>query len=314
MDALLGSGGSIGGPLTEALHKMGRHVRLVRRSAAAEADTEGITHLAADLTKPADTLRAMADCEVVYIILGLPYSHRVWRRLWPRVMSNVIAAAQTQGSKLVFLDNVYMYGRTTDGMTESTPNQPCSKKGLARTEVATMFMEAVQAGRITGLIARAPDFYGPAVANSVIGPFVVDRIVTGRRADWLGDPNLPHSFGYTPDIARALAVLGNDDAAYGRVWHTPTDPRDITGIEIMQRCAAAAGTRADYRAISSRMMRMLGLFSPQLREVVEMMYQTEQPYRFDSSDFSKAYFAATPYDQGLDLVIQEALTRLRRNR
>lgn len=310
MDVVLGAGGAIGRPLIAELGNAGRQVRAVRRSASRDAADPRVEQVQADLTDAESTRAAVAGCEVAYLIVGLPYRIEAWRRDWPVVMQNAIDACAAEGVRLVFLDNVYMYGLQTDGMTETTLHRPASKKGEVRARIASMLLDAAAEGRLQALIARAPDFYGPNVANSVVGPFVIDRIVQGKRADWLGDPDLPHSFGYTPDIARALVTLAVDEEAYGRVWHTPTDPRDITGREIMQRAATAAGTEPRFRAATPGLLRFMGLFSPMMREVAEMSYQTTQPYRFDSSAFSERYWHATPYETGLDAVIEEARARL----
>jgi len=45
-------------------------------------------------------------------------------------MRNAIEGAQgARTQRLVFFDNVYMYGKVEGVMTEQTPFHPCSKKG-----------------------------------------------------------------------------------------------------------------------------------------------------------------------------------------
>jgi nucleoside-diphosphate-sugar epimerase len=45
--------------------------------------------------------------------------------------------------------------------------------------------------------------------------------VAGKRADFIGDPDLPHTYSYVPDIAAGLATLGSNERAVGGVWHLP---------------------------------------------------------------------------------------------
>jgi hypothetical protein len=42
------------------------------------------------------------------------------------------------------------------------------------------------------------------------------------------DPSAIHTFPYTPDAGRTVALLGNTVAAYGQVWHALTshEPHD----------------------------------------------------------------------------------------
>ena len=113
------------------------------------------------------TIHAVAGSSVVYLLVGVKYDHEVWRKVWPRVMSNTIEACKRVGVKLVFFDNVYMYGRVTGPMTEETAFNPCSLKGEIRAKLATTLMDEWKAGALSCLIGRSADFYGPRAGNGV---------------------------------------------------------------------------------------------------------------------------------------------------
>jgi len=85
----------------------------------------------------------------------------VWQELWPRIMASTIEACKRAEAKLVFFDNVYMYGKVAGPMTENTPYAPCSKKGEIRAKIAAALMNEVQAGGLSAMIVRSADFYGP---------------------------------------------------------------------------------------------------------------------------------------------------------
>jgi nucleoside-diphosphate-sugar epimerase len=52
------------------------------------------------------------------------------------------------------------------------------------------------------------------------------------------------------------------------------------------------------------MLKMIGLFNPIIRESVEMMYQNESDYLFDSSKFEKAFnFMPTGYTEGIKATV-----------
>jgi len=126
---ILGSGGAIGSELVKHL-TTGEPVRLASRNpklVPGAAET-----VAADLSNFDDTLRAVSGSRVAFLLAGLKYDLNVWRELWPRIMHNAIEACKRSNTRLVFFDNVYMYGKVEGVMTEETPFRPSSKKGEIR--------------------------------------------------------------------------------------------------------------------------------------------------------------------------------------
>ena len=117
-------------------------------------------------------------------------------------MSHTIDACKAAGAKLVFFDNVYMYGKVDGLMTEETPLHPSSRKGQVRAEIARMLMDEINSGGLKAMIARSADFYGPGTkVNSVTGQLVFERMKKKNKAQCLCDGGLPHSYTYTPDAA-----------------------------------------------------------------------------------------------------------------
>jgi hypothetical protein len=72
---------------------------------------DGAESVTADLSDLDQTVRAVAGSSVVHLLVGLKYDVREWRVLWPRIMSNTIEACKRAEARLIFFDNVYMYGR-----------------------------------------------------------------------------------------------------------------------------------------------------------------------------------------------------------
>lgn len=298
MHTILGAGGTIAQELARHLPGLtSAPLRLVSRHPQRVNLTDQT--LAADLTDPAQTDRAVAGSSVVYLAAGLPYNAATWQRDWPRLMTNVVEACEKHGAKLVFFDNVYMYGRVDGPMTEQTPFNPVSKKGEVRARIARQLLDAMQAGRVQGLIARAADFYGPNVANSVPNLLILANLKKGKAAQWPANADLPHSLTFTPDAGRATALLGTTPAAYGQTWHLPTAAPALTARQFAAQAAAAYGVPLKISALPKWTMRALGLFVAPVRESVEMLYQNEHPYVFDSSKFERQFFAPTPYAEGI---------------
>jgi nucleoside-diphosphate-sugar epimerase len=129
---------------------------------------------------------------------------------------------------------------------------------------------------------------------------VFQNLAKGKKAQWMGSDNKKHSFIFTPDAGKATAMLGNTPSAYNQVWHLPTDKNALTGKEFIGLAANAFGQKPVYMVVPIWMLRMIGLFSLVIRESIEMMYQNQVEYIFDSSKFEKAFgFKPTSYETGI---------------
>lgn len=305
MQTILGAGGAIGKPLARELRPYASRIRLVSRHP--EKVDEDNECFAADLTDFEQVCRAVEGSEVAYLTAGLAYDHQVWAATWPKIMDNVIEACTRAKARLVFFDNMYMYDPAhLNPMTEATPVAPGSRKGKVRAAIAKTLLDAHHEGRVEALIARSADFYGPGLHNvSMLAETVFKPLSLGKKANWLGRDDMKHSFTYVPDAARATALLGNTPSAFGQVWHLPTAPNPFTGREWVEQIAAALGARPRYRVAGKGLVRLLGLFVPVMRETVEMLYQYDREYVFDSNKFEQAFeMAPTPYREGIRSVVE----------
>ena len=295
---ILGAGGIIANDLARELVRHQLPVRLVSRH---PSPYPGAETLAADITRAGETLEAIKGSAIVYCCIGLKYDYSIWRQNWPLIMNNLIDACRRTNAKLIFFDNVYMYGRVDGAMTEETPYNPDSRKGDLRARIATQLMSEVRKGNITASIARAADFYGPgADKTSVFNLLVFQRLFKEQKAQWLVNLHARHSFTYTEDAARALYLLGSDENSWNQAWHLPTAAGPLTGAGYIASAAAAMGKTPHSMVLPKWMIRMGGLFDKTTAELHEMLYQYEYDYLFDSSKFEKAYnFQPVSYAEGI---------------
>jgi nucleoside-diphosphate-sugar epimerase len=304
MQTILGAGGAIGIPLAKELKAYTNKVRLVARNPQqVNGDDELVK---ADLTLADDVDRAVNGSDIVYLMAGLKYDIKVWKRDWPVVMSNIINACLKHNASLVFLDNVYMYAPSEiPHMTEQSRIAPASKKGQVRTTLQEMIFHAIQDRGLKALIARSADFYGPAVKNSPLNITVLEKLQKNQKAFWQIDAGKVHSFTYTPDAAKATAILGNTPNAYGEVWHLPTSSERLTGKEFIEKVAKEMNVEPRYYILSGFMIGLVGLFVPLVKELKEMTYQYDREYVFDSSKFEKRFsFKPVSYSEGIKAMVQ----------
>jgi nucleoside-diphosphate-sugar epimerase len=299
MQTILGSSGVIGKEVARELYKsFTKDIRLVSRNPKQVNPTDQL--FKADLLDAGQVMEAVKGSEVVYLTAGIQYSAKIWAEQWPVIMRNVVDACIAHKAKLVFFDNVYSYGKVDGIMTEETPYNPCSKKGKIRLQVINMMMDDVKKGKLQVLIARAADFYGPDTPLSFINVMVLANYAKGKKAQVMGNINAKHSFTYTPDAGKATAILGNTPSAFNQVWHVPTDRNTLTGKQFLELTAKAFGVKPGFMTVKKWMLRMIGLFNPVIKESIEMMYQNEADYIFDSSKFEKAFsFKPISYQEGI---------------
>jgi nucleoside-diphosphate-sugar epimerase len=305
MHIILGAGGAIGTPLAAELLARQQKVRAVSRSGAAPAGVEGVR---ADLNEPDDVLRAVEPGATVYLLAGLKYDRRVWQEQWPRIMRNVVRACSEKGARLIFFDNVYLYGRVDGPMTEQTPVRPTSRKGEIRAGIIDFLQNEMAAGRVKAAIARAADFYGPhADKTSVLSILVFQRLAAGKSAQVFVDADRKHSYTYTLDCAKALCLLADADDTFGQAWHLPTSHPALTGRELIDLAAHALGVAPRVSVLPAWMMKTLGIVVPMMRELAEMLYQNDRDYLFDSSKFERRFaFTPTPYADGIRECVRPA--------
>jgi nucleoside-diphosphate-sugar epimerase len=305
MQTILGANGTIGSVLVHELTKYTSSIRLVSRNPKKVNATDEL--FPADLSDPAQVEKAVAGSDVVYLLVGFEYTLKVWQDRWPKLMQATIDACIKHNAKLVFFDNVYLYDvNAIPHMTEDSPINPPSKKGMVRRQIADMLMTAVKSGKLTGLIARSADFYGPNNDKSFLIEVVYKNIKKGKKPNWFIKADKKHSFTYTPDAARGTAMLGNTPDAYGQVWHLPTDKNTLTGKEMISLFTKEMNVPDKIFILPMWLLKLLGMFMPLMREMPEMMYQYDRDYVFDSTKFNTRFnFTPTTYQQGVKETIAQ---------
>jgi nucleoside-diphosphate-sugar epimerase len=279
--------GQVGSLLAQALLNRGLAVRLVRRSPQ-QSSHPLLQVCGADAYDPAQAKAAAAGAAVVYQCTNAPYHQ--WPTHLSRLVLNIADAAQAAGAKLVVLDNLYMLGTLPAGpFAEDQPEQPCSKKGLIRKQIADELRARQRRGELQVVFGRAPDFWGPGVEQGAIQhPRLIDQLLRGAPLDVMASPTVVHSYAFVPDVAEGLAILGTRAAADGRVWHLPVLPAQ-SSLAHLQALAQALGQPLKTRVMPRWLLQVIGWFSPLMREMPEMMYQFDAPMQVDSTAFCREF-------------------------
>lgn len=300
---VLGSG-AIGRAVTEQLILQGERVRVVNQSGVMDELPSGVELVKADLFDSAAVKAVCRGASVVYQAAQPVYTR--WPELFPPLQQSILDGLTGSSSRLVIADNMYLYGPCgSQPMTESTPALAVTKKGMTRRQMSLDALAAHRAGRVRVAIGRGSDYFGPWGRNSaVMGQRTFYPLLTGRPAQLLGNPELPHTVTYVRDFGKALVILGAQDKSDGEVWHVPNDRPSVTQKEMVTMVARALGVKAKQYANGRMMMVIAGLFQPEPREMIEMMDQFALPFVVDSGKFERAFgMLATPMDQAIEETI-----------
>ncbi|GAB2826016.1 SDR family oxidoreductase [Actinoallomurus bryophytorum] len=297
LHVVLGAGGAIGGSVARELASRGRRVRAVNRSGKVPS-LDGVEAHRGDITSAEGAKAACEGADVVYHCAAPAYTR--WVQEFPRMTDAVREGAAAAGAKLVFADNLYMYGPVGAPMTEDMPSAARNPKGRVRAEMAESLLAGHRSGELRVAIGRASDYYGPGGVNTTAGTTVFGAALRGKVARWVGSLDQPHSLGYLPDIAKGLVVLGGDERADGEVWHLPA-AEPLTGEEFLDLVFAELGQPRKIAALGRGMQRAIGLVNPTVRALGETWYQRDRPFVTDASKFTGTFgpFAVTPHAEAI---------------
>lgn len=280
--------GPVGQAVAQELTKRGKTVKMVNRSGKKPAGApDGATIVAGDVFDVSVAKDLAKGATHVYQCTNPPYDK--WPELFPRLQANTLEAAASVGAKYIVTDNLYMYGDTNgQPIREDLPYNAHTKKGAVRAQMAESVMTAHRAGKVRVAVARAADYYGPRATNSASGDRMFGFAVQGKAASIPGNPDLPHTYTYVADFAKALVILGERDEALGQVWHAP-NAETLTTRQFVTLIYEELQLPPKMSGMGRLMMSIGGLFIPAAREMVEMMYEFEKPFVVDSSKFTKAF-------------------------
>ena len=300
---ILGTG-QLGLAIMDELVAKGLPVRMVnRRGRAPEPLPSAVELLAGDITNPQTVTALTAGAEIVFLC-AQPHYHE-WTEKFPPIINGVLSGLAGQGSKLVFGDNLYMYGSTHgQPLHEDLPYAAAGHKGRTRAWIANSLLEAHRQGKVQVTMGRASDFYGPRVTDSAVGDILFAAALQGKTANLIGNLALPHTYTYIRDFARALITLSQHPAAYGRAWHVPNDAT-LSTHQFINLLAEVIGRPVKTRTVGKLGLTLVGLFQPVVREFKEMLYEFEEPYVVDHSQFAAAFGAnVTPHTQAIRETVQ----------
>ncbi len=307
--ALWGANGAIGKSVAAALQAQGRPYRVVGRSRESLERSFGSDPLAEVMTwnpdDPASVRAAAEGIESIVYLVGVDYTRF---DLHPKLMKATLAGSSAAGvAQMLLVGTVYPYGRAqTTPVREDHPRLPHTFKGRMRKEQEDLLLDADRAGTIRGTVLRLPDFYGPGVEKSYLNE-IFTAGAAGKRANLIGPIDRPHEYVYVPDVGPVVVRLLDEPRAHGRVWHL-AGAGTTTAREMIERVERELGHPVKTTVAGKALLRLLGLFNPLMRELVEMHYLVTEPIILNDSALRELLgpIHKTSYDDGVRAIIGRA--------
>lgn len=292
---VLGANGRFGAAAVQAFADAGWQVLAQARRTPSSLPA-GATHVAIRL-EDGETLAAAALGATVVVHAVNPV-YTQWARDAMPLLRNGLDVAQRLGALFMLPGNVYNYGTQLPALlTEDTPAHPDHAKARIRVAMEAELQQAAAAGALRATVIRAGDFYGCGRGSWLDQAIVRDlhkgRLVYPGRADQL---DLPHAWAYLPDLAAAFVAVASaaQPATPFQTLHFSghtltgrqllqglTDAAADLGLLPAQRQNAAQGLRV--RGLPWGAMRLMGLVSPMMRELVRMRYLWTRPHALSGS-------------------------------
>lgn len=299
---LFGAAGAAGHSIAAALSAVGRDYRVVGRTREPLERAFGHDPHAEIVTwnpdDPASIRAAAAGLQTVIYLVGVPYDQFAQH---PPLMEKTLAGVEAAGvERFILIGTVYPYGRArVNPVSEGHPREPHTFKGRMRLAQENLVLAAHHRSGLSTLVLRLPDFYGHCIERSLLNGVFVGA-ATNTRAQVLGPVDVPHEFIYLPDVGPVVEKLTRTPEVYGRWWHL-AGAGTITQREVARQAYALAGLEPKLMIVGKSMLRLLGLFNPLMRELVEMNYLMTEPLVLDDSALTRLIgpIAKTSYEEGI---------------
>ena len=267
MAVVLGVERPLGRVMVDTLLSESKQVRAVylERGAASQGAIPGTQTVVIDPAEPYNVAEACDGASIVYDCYEPNYSD--WKQVWPRITSNVVYAAIEAGATLVFASHL---------LNSVTDNE--------RQEAEVL--RAHESKLINTVVVRIPQLMGVRVINP-LWKLIYDSVLAGRKAHWIGDPDVQRSLLDVEDAARAMEQLAENTQLCGRTWEVAS-PWPISGRQFIELAFEAVGRKPDVGSWGRGIVITGGLLASGAREVLRMPYDYYTQFELNGKGFAEA--------------------------
>jgi nucleoside-diphosphate-sugar epimerase len=296
--AILGATGPTGIHLANILRGQSIAVRVVSRSMAnlqrAFADP-AFERVAADVLDVEAALRAIDGCPLVYDCLGLPADQM---HLHPFAAQNIAKSVRATGARCIHVSSYWAYlPLARSPLNESHPR-------IGGPDWVRWRRDAEDAMRDAGAaILHLPDFYGPNVHTSTLQNPLAEA-VAGKTMNWIGAADTPREYVLVTDAMEIAARIRDRVEAFGNDWIVPGSG-PLTGARVAEIVSKHLGRPVKLRTTGVFMLRLVSLFSKDLRGFMQVVPDYMKSIAYDASKLEGLIgkVEMTPYETGIALAL-----------
>ncbi|WP_409343595.1 SDR family NAD(P)-dependent oxidoreductase [Paenibacillus sp. MBLB4367] len=287
----------------------GRSLRKLEQLADDLGNPANLTLRAGDVFNENDVYSAAQGADVIFHCASVPYNE-MSAKLLP-MGEAVMQAAHRLETRIVAVDGIYPYGRRVSDtpVDEEHPKNPHTRKGKVKLAFERMFLSP-RWNRSKGLIVRLPDYYGPSATKASYLGSTLEAIAAGRPAMFIGNMRVPREYVYLPDAAVMIVELAGREEAYGQNWNIP-GRGVIAGRDIVRIAQQASGKTKPVVPVGKIGLSLLGAVVPVMKEIVEMLYLTEEPVVLSGKKYERLVgpIPATSFEEGITATIRSIRNR-----
>ena len=311
--AIVGATGPTGIWLARELAGRGRALRLSSRSldrlertfAGLRREFPGleIELVAADALEPASLPPALEGCGLMVDCIGLP-SDALEGHV--RIARNLAEACGEAGVRALQISSYWAFLPTEEEVIdESHPRRGGNPYCRARREAEDVFLTAGAA------VTHLPDFFGPEVEDSTV-QMALEDAARGKAMGWIGPTDNPREAAYVPDCMRIVADLAEREEAYGEDWGLPGSG-PITADRVAEFAGRHLGRRVKVSGAPPWFLKLMSVFSADLRSFVPMVPHYASPVRYDTSKLEGLLGPreTTPYEEAIPATLDWLLGKER---
>lgn len=295
---VLGAKGRFGREAARAFAAAGWQVRRAGRG------LDGPNCVDLDATDTAAVVQACQGVDVIVHAVNPAYQH--WARVVPQVTQAVVAAARSSDATVMIPGNVYNYGTVLPPvLREETPWIVNTRKGDIRIRMESAFRDS----GVRTIVLRSGDFLATEDTGGWFESHITAKVHEGKMT-YPGPLDQIHAWAYLPDITRAMVGLAELRRDFAQFEEFGFAGFSLTGAEMVAAVSTVLNRPIKVSKLPWAAVRVMGLWSPLMREVYEMRYLWRRPHvvdgakigsvlpRFEPTELHQAIAASLPKSTG----------------
>lgn len=224
-----------------------------------------------------DLMQAAAGADVIVAAWNPPYPD--WAAQIPALHSRIQTAARASGATVILPGNVYVFAPDTPlPWGPDRPHKAITPLGRIRVQLEDSYRQS----GVQTIVLRAGDFIDTEPSGNWLDKIMLPGLRRGRLI-YPGPVDVPHSWAYLPDLARAAVALAETRNELAEFEDVAFEGFTLTGTQMAAILSDIAGRPVHARPMSWGPLQVARPFWPMARCLLEMRYLWDVAHRLDGT-------------------------------